>query len=46
MLELKHDEEYEMDYDYDKDKIDSLFNSLDIDILLTLYFYAELIKNL
>lgn len=43
MFELKHNEEYEMDYDYDKD-IFALFDSLNIDILLTLYFYADLIK--
>lgn len=45
MKELKHNEEYEMDYDYDKDNvIIECFNILDIDTLLTLYFYTEIIK--
>lgn len=47
MKELKHDEKYEMDCDYDKDNvIIELFDILDIDTLLTLYFYAEIIKSL
>lgn len=40
---LKHNDYEEMDINYD---IDKLFDSLDIDTLIMLYFYAEIIKSL
>lgn len=43
MLELKHNDYEEMDID---NYINELFNSLDIDTLIMLYFYSEIIKSL
>lgn len=44
--DIKHNEKYEMEeYDYDN-AINELFNSLDLDTLITLYFYADMIVNL
>lgn len=40
---LKHNDYEEMDID---DPIDELLNNLDIDTLIMLYFYAEIIKSL
>lgn len=43
MLDLKHNDYEEMDIDY---SIDELLDNLDIDTLIMLYFYAEIIKSI
>lgn len=43
MIEIKHNDYEEMCID---DHINELFDNLDIDTLIMLYFYGELIKSI
>lgn len=46
MIDIKHNEKYEMEEYDDDNTINELFNSVDLDTLITLYFYTTLFINL